>query len=205
MKTLKIWRLPMVMLAALSLASCSSDDDDKVSDAKIQCALFEMKKDYTGELKYGLKEEGSRKTVEGVVAQSAEGVRLTIPLEPIAEQVKDEAIAQKLREWQTADVYARYEFISIEKEYYSFRLHTEMYPDSRFAGPMTRTQPVEYYGLTLLFNQNYTGEYQWFGEALSFNICIGNVLINREPLEGFKPVIFRYEGYGNTRVYTTGQ
>ena len=202
MKTTKIWRHAFTLLAAFSLASCSSDDDSKVSDADILRALFEMKKDYNGELKYGLKDEGSRKTIEGIVAQSAEGIRLTIPLEPIAEQVNDEAIAQKLREWQSADVYARYEFISVEDDYFSFRLRTEMYPDERFAEPITRTQPIEYGGLTLLFNQNYTGEYQKPLEALSFNICIGNVLINREPLDGFKPIIFRYEGYGKTIYYT---
>ena len=199
---MKIWRLAFAMLAAIFLASCSSDEDDKVSEADINRALFELKKEYTGELKYGLKDEGSRKTVKGVVAQSAEGIRLTIPLEPIAAQVKDEAIAQKLREWQTADVYARYEFISVEDDYYSFRLRTEMFPDERFAEPLTRTQPVEYGGLTLLFNQNYTGEYQKPLEALSFNICVGGILINRESVEGFKPIIFRYEGRGHTRIYT---
>lgn len=193
-----------MMLAAFSLASCSSDDD-KVSEADINRALFEMKKGYIGELKYGLKDENWSKTVEGVVAQSAEGIRLSIPLEPIAEQVKDEATAQKLREWQTADVYARYEFVSVEDEYFSFRLHTEMSPDERFAEPITRTQPVEYGGLTLLFNQNYTGEYQKYNESLSFNICIGGILINREYVEGFKPIVFRYEGHGDTRIYTGEQ
>ena len=29
MKTMKLWRIAFMMLAALSLASCSSDDDDK--------------------------------------------------------------------------------------------------------------------------------------------------------------------------------
>ena len=29
MKTMKLWRIAFVMLAAFSLASCSSDDDDK--------------------------------------------------------------------------------------------------------------------------------------------------------------------------------
>ena len=198
MKTMKIWRLALATLAAFSLASCSSDDDDNVSDAQVQRALFEMKKDYTGELKYGLKDEASRQTVEGVVAQSANGVRLTIPLEPIAAQMEDETVAQKLRAWQTAEVYARYEFVSIEEEYYSFRLHTEMYPDERFSEFITRTQPVEYGGLTLLFNQNYMGEYQKPLEALSFNICVGGLLVNREYVEGFKPVIFRYEGRGHT-------
>ena len=201
---MKIWRIALMMLAAFSLASCSSDDD-KVSEADINRALFEMKKGYIGELKYGLKDENWSKTVEGVVAQSAEGIRLSIPLEPIAEQVKDEATAQKLREWQTADVYARYEFVSVEDEYFSFRLHTEMSPDERFAEPITRTQPVEYGGLTLLFNQNYTGEYQKYNESLSFNICIGGILINREYVEGFKPIVFRYEGHGDTRIYTGEQ
>ena len=29
MRTMKIWRIAFAMLAAISLASCSSDDDDK--------------------------------------------------------------------------------------------------------------------------------------------------------------------------------
>ena len=33
MKTMKIWRLAFVMLAAFSLASCSSDDDSNVYEA----------------------------------------------------------------------------------------------------------------------------------------------------------------------------
>ena len=33
MKTAKLWRLAFVMLAAFSLASCSSDDDNNVYEA----------------------------------------------------------------------------------------------------------------------------------------------------------------------------
>ena len=33
MKTMKLWRIAFVMLAAISLASCSSDDDDNVYEA----------------------------------------------------------------------------------------------------------------------------------------------------------------------------
>ena len=29
MRTMKLWRIAFMMLAAFSLASCSSDDDDK--------------------------------------------------------------------------------------------------------------------------------------------------------------------------------
>jgi uncharacterized lipoprotein YehR (DUF1307 family) len=33
MKTMKLWRIAFVMLAAFSLASCSSDDDSNVYEA----------------------------------------------------------------------------------------------------------------------------------------------------------------------------
>ena len=33
MKTMKLWRIVFVMLAAFSLASCSSDDDNDVYEA----------------------------------------------------------------------------------------------------------------------------------------------------------------------------
>ena len=38
MKTLKLWRIAFMMLAAFSLASCSSDDDDK--DIVEQVTIF---------------------------------------------------------------------------------------------------------------------------------------------------------------------
>ncbi len=38
MKTMKLWRIAFMMLAAFSLASCSSDDDneDKVEQQKLE-------------------------------------------------------------------------------------------------------------------------------------------------------------------------
>ena len=38
MKTMKLWRIAFMMLAAFSLASCSSDDDDK--DIVEQVTIF---------------------------------------------------------------------------------------------------------------------------------------------------------------------
>ena len=36
MKTMKIWRIAFVMLAAFSLASCSSDDDDNFDASRLE-------------------------------------------------------------------------------------------------------------------------------------------------------------------------
>ena len=36
MKTMKIWRIAFMMLAAFSLASCSSDDDDKFDASRLE-------------------------------------------------------------------------------------------------------------------------------------------------------------------------
>ncbi len=85
------------MLAAVSLASCNSDDDEIPSEDYTFRALAEMKNPYIGQLKYGLKDEGTRQTIDNVVAESAEELLLEIPLEPIAAQVQDEAVAKQLR------------------------------------------------------------------------------------------------------------
>ena len=180
MKTLHLYRIFFVLLAVFSIASCRKDDDKTVSEADINRALFEMKKDYIGELKYGLKGESARQTLENVVVRSAEELLISIPLDPIADQVKDEAVARQLREWKTAKVRATCQFSHVEQEYFSFSLMTEMVPGQE--------------SLHLQFNQNYTGDYQKSGEALTFNVCVDKVLIDGEPLEGFKPVIFRYGG-----------
>ncbi|MCR5314106.1 MAG: hypothetical protein K6E54_10800 [Bacteroidaceae bacterium] len=199
MKTLRIWRNIFIVLVAFSLTSCNDDDDDKVSNTDAQRALFELKKDYTGELKYGLKDENFRTTIENVVVKSAEDIRLDIPLDLIAEQVKDETIAQQIREWKTAQVRATYQFKRVDNSYFSFNLYTEMVPDERFAYPITRTSVVVSEGLQLIFNNNYTGAYQHETEALTFNLCVDKVLINNEPLENFKPIVYSYGGNARTK------
>lgn len=180
MKTLNLCSIAFVLLAAFSIASCSKDNGKTVSEADVNRALFEMKKDYIGELKYGLKGESARQTLENVVVRSAEDILVSIPLDPVADQVKDEAVARQLREWKTAKVRATCKFSHVEQEYFSFGLVTEMVPGQG--------------SLQLQFNQNYTGDYQKSGEALTFNVCVDKVLIDGEPLDGFKPVIFRYGG-----------
>ena len=199
---MKIWRLALAMLAAFSLASCNDDDDETISVAEINRALQEMKKDYVGELRYGMKDEGTRLTLKNVVVHSADELLINIPLDPIADQVEDAAIAQQLREWKTVQVRATYKFKRVEQEYFSFNLKTEMVPDERFAQPITRTSPVLYKGLQLMFNQDYTGEYQKATQALTFNICVGNVQINQVPLNDFKPVIYTYGGNAQTTAET---
>lgn len=196
MNTMKIWRLAFAMLAAISLASCSSDDDEeRVSGSDAQRALFEMKNNYSGELRYGLKDEANKETLKGYTARSAEGLTISLPLEPIAEQVKDATIAQKIRTLGYAEVYATYQFEAVEKGGDArFVLQPQMVADERMATPLTRTQPVTYSGLTLLFTGTYTGNFVKENEALVFNICVGQVLIDNEPLEGFQPVVYTFQG-----------
>ena len=196
MKTMKIWRIAFAMLAAFSLASCSSDDDEEtVSGSDAQRALFEMKNNYSGELRYGLKDKADRQTLKGYTARSAEGLTISLPLEPIVEQVKDATIAQKIRTLGYAEVYANYQFEAVEKGGDArFVLQPQMVADERMATPLTRTQPVTYSGLTLLFTGTYTGNFVKANEALVFNICVGQVLIDNEPLEGFQSVVYTFQG-----------
>ena len=193
---MKIWRIAFAMLAAFSLASCSSDDDEEtVSGSNAQRALFEMKNNYSGELRYGLKDKADRQTLKGYTARSAEGLTISLPLEPIAEQVKDATIAQKIRALGYAEVYANYQFEAVEKGGDArFVLQPQMVADERMATPLTRTQPVTYSGLTLLFTGTYTGNFVKENEALVFNICVGQVLIDNELLEGFQPVVYTFQG-----------
>ncbi|MBR1447462.1 MAG: hypothetical protein IJ588_01795 [Prevotella sp.] len=203
---MKIWRIMLMTLAAFSLASCSSDDDEEtVSGRDVQRALFEMKNNYSGELRYGQKDKADRQTLKGYTARSAEGLTISLPLEPIAEQVKDATIAQKIRTLGYAEVYATYQFEAIEKGGDArFVLQPQMVADERMATPLkgygaarqreSRTQPVTYSGLTLLFTGTYTGNFVKENEALVFNICVGQVLIDNEPLEGFQPVVYTFQG-----------
>ena len=61
---MKIWRIMLMTLAAFFLASYSSDDNEEtVSGSDAQRALFEMKNNYSGELRYGLKDKSDRQTL----------------------------------------------------------------------------------------------------------------------------------------------
>ena len=193
MKRMKIWRNIFIMLAAFSLASCSSDDDDTISEAEANRALFVMKKDYIGKLRCSIKNESTRQTLQNVIVRSDKELQMEIPLDLIADQVKDETIAKKIREWETAKIQAPYEFIIVDGEYFSFHLFPEMAPDERFTKPITRSNKAENEGLQLMFDTNYTGSYT-SNEGLIFNINVCNVLINHKPVEGFKPVVYTYEG-----------
>ena len=199
MNTMKIWRLMFMTLAAFSLASCSSDNDEEtVSDRDAQRALFEMKNNYSGELRYGLKDKADKQTLKGYTARSAEGLTISLPLEPIAEQVEDATIAQQIRTLGYAEVYATYQFESVDESGNArFVLQPQMVAGERVTTLMTRTQltpPVNDSGLTLLFTGTYTGNFVKGNEALVFNICIGQVLIDKKPLEGFQPVLYTYQG-----------
>ena len=179
---MKIWRLTIAILAAFSLASCSSDDNEEtVSGSDVLRALFEMKNNYSGELSYGIKDKANRQTLKGYTARSAEGLTISLPLEPIAEQVKDATIAQKIRALGYAEVYATYQFEAVEKSGNArFVLQPQMVAGERIA--------------TLLFTGTYTGNFVKENEALVFNICVGQVLIDNEPLEGFQPVVYTFQG-----------
>ena len=43
MKTLKLWRIAFMMLAAFSLASCSSDDDNEDTPSPLAAATMTTK------------------------------------------------------------------------------------------------------------------------------------------------------------------
>ena len=193
MKRMKIWRNIFIMLAAFSLASCSSDDDDTISEAEADRALFVMKKDYIGKLRCSIKNESTRQTLQNVIVRSDKELQMEIPLDLIADQVKDETIAKKIREWETAKIQAPYEFIIVDGEYFSFHLFPKMVPDERFTKPITRSNEAENEGLQLMFDTNYTGSYT-SNEGLIFNINVCNVLIIHKPVDVFKPVVYTYEG-----------
>ena len=114
-------------------------------------------------------------------------------------------IAQNIRTLDYAEVYATYQFENVDESGNArFVLQPQMVADKRMATPLkgygsarqreSRTQPVTYSGLTLLFTGTYTGNFVKENEALVFNICVGQVLIDNEPLEGFQPVVYTFQG-----------
>ena len=188
-----------MMLAALSIASCNSDkEEETVSGSDVQRALLEMRNSYSGELRYGLKDKSDKQVLKDYTARSAEVLTISLSLEPIAEQVKDAAIAQKIRALGSAEVYGNYQFEAVDESGNArFVLQPQMVADERIATPLTRTQltqPVTNSGLTLLFTGIYAGHFVKGNDALVFNICVGQVLIDNELLEGFQPVIYTFQG-----------
>lgn len=203
MNTTKLWRLTFVMLAALSLASCSSDDEDKISESQISKTLSEMKNNYGGQLQIGLKNESSRLKLEGFAATSDKGLNIAVPVDMVADQVKDEAIANEIRKLGTFSIYSDYDFLSINDNTAHFLLknpHMVADADTQANQSVKGNETSGAPRVELQFSDNYGGDFVKENGALVFNLCLENVLINNQYLEGFRPVFFHYEGAAKTPI-----
>ena len=191
------------MFAALSLASCSSDDDQKISENQILKTLSEMRNDYGGQLQMGMKNESARQKLEGYAVTSDKGLTISIPVDLIADQVKNEAIANEIRKLGTIGIYSDYEFLSIVDNTAHFLLrkpHMVAEVNTQVNQPAKENETSSSPHIELQFSDNYGGDFLKDNGALVFNLCLENVRINNQYLEGFSPVIFHYEGDTKTPI-----
>ena len=201
MKKQKNWRLALAMLAALTLGSCSSDDDDDFTTEQIQRTYFLMKDRYAGTMTVTEQGEAPRQsqTYTAMTAQSAEELTVAIPPEQVASQLSNETMVARIREVGFAKVKATYEFTNIDEGGAHFVLHPQMVYDEQLCLPATRTQPVTYQGLTLLFNHDRGGDFVKENGALDFTLCVGGVLIDNHYVDGFTPIVYHFSGMSTTK------
>ncbi|MBQ8452999.1 MAG: hypothetical protein IJ539_04370 [Prevotella sp.] len=194
MKTLNLWRSILVMVAALSLASCHSDNEAAGPTAEqISQALFDMKNTYAGTLTAHVKNSSNKQTLIGLTATSHEQLILSIPLDLIADQINDRQVADRIREIGFAEVMADYQFIQIDDGTAHFLLQPRVIRGEDLLA-VTRTSVVQYQGLTLLFDANYGGTFNGADSSLQFNICVSQILLDGKAVNEFLPVVFSFKG-----------
>ena len=194
MKTLNLWRSILVIVAALSLASCHSDNEPAGPTAEqISQALFDMKDTYAGTLTAHVKNSSNKQTLIGLTATSDEQLILSIPLDLIADQIKDQQVADRIREIGFAEVMADYQFIQIDDWAAHFLLLPRVIRGEDLLA-VTRTSVAQYQGLTLLFDNNYGGTFNNSDSSLQFNICVNQILLDGKAVDEFQPVVFSFKG-----------
>ena len=175
----------LTILCAAALWACS-DDEPKFSTAEIREALSDLKGTYRGEVKVSYYQGAAIATIPDATAVSDDSLTFTLPLAPLADQIEDEMICNYLRETGKITVKAGYEFLQMDNGTLHFVLHPR---DVLLPGGYA-TPP----GITFVFSPIYGGSAEPHHRAMIFNMSVIRILANGEEYEGFKPLVYHFEG-----------
>ncbi len=175
----------MTILCAAALWACN-DDEPKFSTAEIREALSDLKGTYRGEVKVSYYQGAAIATIPDATAVSDDSLTFTLPLAPLADQIEDEMICNYLRETGKITVKAGYEFLQMDNGTLHFVLHPR---DVLLPGGYA-TPP----GITFVFSPIYGGSAEPHHRAMIFNMSVIRILANGEEYEGFKPLVYHFEG-----------
>ena len=175
----------LTILCAAALWACN-DDEPKFSTAEIREALSDLKGTYRGEVKVSYYQGAAIATIPDATAVSDDSLTFTLPLAPLADQIEDEMICNYLCETGKITVKAGYEFLQMDNGTLHFVLHPR---DVLLPGGYA-TPP----GITFVFSPIYGGSAEPHHRAMIFNMSVIRILANGEEYEGFKPLVYHFEG-----------
>lgn len=181
MKELKNYIYVFAMLAVVGLIASCSGDSDELPSAVAQQVREQMRGDYTGDLTYGTADNPAQHIAEGVSAVSADSLTIALPLDAMADQMGDEAIANGLRAIGTIKVRAAYKFLKDRQGGIKYRL----------VPTLKERIEVPQHDIRIDFSNNYIGEY--YNNCIDCRISVERVSIDGKAAGGFRAVVYRYK------------
>lgn len=173
------------LLGLLVLAACNREESG-FSRAEIRQMLSDMEGTYHGTVKVSYHNGETIANFSDGMAVSCDSLRFTLSLQPIAELVRDEAVAARLREIGTAEVSAGYDFMQMDSGTIHFRLH----PDDIVLYGGYGAPPT----LKIVFDQLFGGDALTDTKFLLLNISPAELWVNGKRCPVFKQLVYHFQG-----------
>lgn len=177
-----------LMLACMSILIVSCDkDSDKREEVNQALALKAIKGKYKGTLKISdVKTQRVLFTFDRHTQSSDDALYMELPIDGIAAQIQDDALAQRIR--KSFRLYAKGKYIFTKEDKGS--LHFSLHPEQiyKFQNQILSND------FSVEFMQNYGGEASIQDNYIQTRIVISKLWIDGQLYKDFKPVLYYFEG-----------
>ncbi len=178
-------KMLLALLCLFVITACNKEEAD-FSEAEVRQALSDMEGTYHGSVKVSYHNGETIANLSDGTAVSRDSLRFTLSLLPIAELVKDEAAAARLREIGTAEVSAGYEFMQMDSGIIHFCLHpNDIVIYGGYGAPPT---------LKIVFDQLFGGDALTDTKFMLLNISPAELWVNGERCPDFKQLVYHFQG-----------
>lgn len=180
-----------ISLFLIFSTSCNKDDGEKISAEQIRQALFDMKGRYHGAIEASFYQGTKIIKIENVEAISRDSLTFIMPLEPITSTITDEKVVDFLRNINTVEIKAGYNFYQID-EYIDDNENINFFtlaPQKVIIFSKGNVPDV-----TIVFADSFGGSFEKRFNSIIFNISPKEIWIGSTKLDSFKQLVYHFEG-----------
>lgn len=167
--------------------SCNKDDEGKVSPEQIRQALFDMKGRYHGETDASFYQGSRIAKIDNVEAVSRESLSFMMPLEPLAGTITDTKVADALRNVESVEVSATYDFYQIDdggsSVFFTLAAQNIIVPANG-----------DFPAITIIFADSFGGSFHKDSKFFMFNLSPKEILVGGVKLDSFKQLVYHFGG-----------